>query len=339
MNGFYRATVASNIAFLKYWGKRDKALQWPANDSLSMTLDQLKTETRARLYQGDDHLFRFEGRVYTRQTRQFDKAFRHLDELARLLGEERRLEIDTLNHFPIGAGMASSASGLAALTIATLAAWLDAPTFDRLAAQGFSAERLAHLSRLGSGSAGRSLFGGYVVWEAGVTADQQRVWPFAPATAWNLRDTVVVCSADEKSLSSSDAHQEAWSSPLFKPRLAGLPERMKAMQAALERRDMESLGPLLETEALEMHAVIMTAGQPHQYLAEASLDFLVRLRNARQAGKVQAYFTIDAGPNIHVIHEASEHEKLCQWLKSEYPTQLLLHDKVGSGPQLEYVSH
>ena len=339
MNGFYRASVASNIAFLKYWGKRDAAQQWPANDSLSMTLDQLTTETRARLYEGEDHLFRFEGRVYTRHTRQFDKAFRHLDELARLLGEGRPLEIDTINHFPIGAGMASSASGLAALTLAALAAWLGATEMTALHAQGFSAERLADLARRGSGSAGRSLFGGYVMWEAGPSPDQQRVHPIASADHWQLRDTVVVLSTEEKSLSSTDAHLQAWSSPLFKPRLAGLPERMQAMQKALRERDFDQLGPLLETEALDMHAVIMTAQPPHQYLTEVALDFLVRLRNARQAGKVQAYFTIDAGPNIHVIHEAKEHERLRRWLEVEAAGHLHLHDQVGSGPQLEYVSH
>lgn len=336
--GYYQARVASNIAFIKYWGKRDVALQWPANDSLSMTLDALATETRAQRIDAPDHRFIFQGQAMAREAKQFQKAFQHLDRLQGVLGATGTLEIASHNHFPLGAGMASSASGLAALTLAALAAWLESPDLASLEARGYPRSELAQLARLGSGSAGRSLFGGYVLWEAGERAEEQRIVPLQPASQWALRDSVIVFEAGEKGLSSSAAHLQAWSSPLFAPRLAGIKERLKAVEQALAQRDMALLGPLLEAEALEMHAVIMTAQAPHAYLNKPSLDFLAALRLARQAGEIEAYFTIDAGPNIHIIHEEHAHEALLRWLKKNWPEQLLLHDRVGRGPHLEYLS-
>lgn len=337
MSGFYQARVASNIAFIKYWGKRDARLQWPANDSLSMTLDTLSTETRAQRIDAPDHRFSFEGQLLTREARQFTKAFQHLDRLTALLGLKGSLEISSQNNFPLGAGMASSASGLGALTLAALAAWLECPDFKSLEDRGYARSELAQLARLGSGSAGRSLYGGYVEWRAGEKPEEQAILPAFPASQWALRDSVIIFAAEEKGLSSSEAHQQAWTSPLFKPRLAGIPERMQATLDALARRDISSLGPLIEAEALEMHAVIMTAKPGHCYLTPAALEFIAALRRARQAGEVEAYFTIDAGPNIHMIHEESAHEALRLWLAKNWPEQQLLHDRVGRGPRLEYL--
>ncbi len=337
MNAFYRATVPSNIAFLKYWGKRDASLQWPANDSLSMTLNALTTETSAKRIDGPDHIFKFEGEIHPRNSRLFAKAYKHLDRLAQLPEIEGALEISTANNFPLGAGMASSASGLGALTLAALAAWLECPDFESLARRGFPRPRLANLARLGSGSAGRSLFGGYVCWRAGEKPEAQTIVPAFPAAQWGLRDSVIVFAGNEKGISSSEAHEQAWSSPLFAPRLAGIPERLEAMEKAIQRRDLHLLGPLLEVEALEMHAVIMTAKPGHCYLNEQSLAFISALRDARRQRKIQAYFTIDAGPNIHLIHEEEAHQALLSWLETHWPGHLLLHDKVGEGPLLEYL--
>jgi diphosphomevalonate decarboxylase len=325
MNGVYRATVASNIAFLKYWGKRDARLQWPANDSFSMTLSRLCSTTEARPIQASDHRFVFAGQAFSRAEKRFAKTFQQLDDL-------------TQTFVPMGAGIASSASGLAALTLASLAAWLKAPDWQSLAAKGFSLSRIANLARQGSGSAGRSLFGGYVAWRAGDHPEQQTIEPLFPAEHWDLHDTIVLFSKGEKSLSSTEAHAHAWSSPLFRTRLAGLPERLAAMENAMTHCNFEQLGPLLEMEALEMHAVTMTATPSHCYLTSDAWNFQASIREARRRGEVHAYFTIDAGPNIHLIHEASEHEQLKRWLEERFNPQELLHDRVGQGPQLSFLS-
>lgn len=333
MTEIYRASASSNIAFLKYWGKKDPVLQWPANDSLSMTLNQLASRTTAFVHDADDHSFQFQGEALPRLHPSFAKVYKHLDYLASTFHFDAKLSIASSNSFPTGAGIASSASGLAALTIAAMACWTSSANFEELEEKGFSREELAHLSRLGSGSAGRSLFGGYVQWQAGSHADKQKILPVYSADHWKLCDTVALFSHSEKSRSSTVAHGDAWSSILFRPRIAGAPERMAAMLKALEARDLQALGPLLETEALEMHAVMMTTRPPQFYITEDAVEFLAAFRRARQEGRFEAYFTIDAGPNIHIIHESSA--ELVSWLQENFPTLQLLHDRVGDGPSLE----
>ncbi len=335
MTEIYRVTSPSNIAFLKYWGKKDPQLQWPANDSLSMTLNQLATRTNAYIADAPDHIFQFQGEKLGRDHKRFHKAYKHLDYLAETFGFKEKLAFSSTNSFPTGAGVASSASGLSALTLAAIACWTHSSNFHELEAQGFGREHLAHLSRLGSGSAGRSLFGGYVQWQAGSHSDKQKILALYNAEHWALNDTVVLFSHTEKSKSSTQAHGDAWSSIIFSTRIAGAPERMQAMLKAIHRRDMEGLGPLLETEALEMHAVMMTTRPPQYYLTTESTEFLAAFRRARIEGKFEAYFTIDAGPNIHIIHEPKEAGKLQAWLAEHYPNLSLLHDKVGEGPSLE----
>ena len=244
------------------------------------------------------------------------------------------LEIQSENNFPTGAGIASSASGLAALTLAAIAAWQDSADWKVLAARGLTMDRIANMARMGSGSAGRSIFGGYVLWHAGSSPEDQNIEPFRSAKHWALCDTVVLFSKAEKALGSTEAHAHAWSSPLFAPRIAGVPERLTTMQKAIDQKNWSQLGPLLETEALEMHAVIMTAQPAHNYLNQAALAFLVDLRNARIRGELQAYFTIDAGPNIHVIYEEAEQARVRHWLEARFSQEHLLHDKVGNGPIL-----
>ena len=336
MSSRYIATVPSNIAFIKYWGKRPDAAQWPANDSLSMTLHKLATRTSAQILDNEDHTLSLGERSYTRADRHLNKTFVHLDRLAQRYSYSQKLQIETHNSFPMGAGIASSASGLAALTLAALMAWTRSISFQDLEDAGFSRQTLADLARLGSGSACRSLFGGYVLWQAGPHPDQQKYSVVQSDTHWQLCDTVVLFSSEQKAVGSTEAHELAWSSPLFAPRLSGLPERLQKVQEALRSRDMQELGPWLEAEALEMHAVIMTANQPVHYLNAKALQFLAALREARQSGEIRAWFTIDAGPNIHVIHEASEHERLKQWLGTRFSADRLLHDSVGSGPGLDF---
>ncbi len=338
MNGRYIAQVPSNIAFIKYWGKRPGAVQWPANDSLSMSLNQLATTSSASIIDNADHTLRLGDRLYSRNDRQLNKAFVHLDRLALQFDFPGHLQIETSNSFPMGAGIASSASGLGALTLAALMAWTKSKNWSELEAAGFSRHRLADLARIGSGSACRSLYGGYVLWEAGKTADSQRYSAIQAADHWQLCDTVVLFSTEQKAVGSTEAHAAAWSSPLFLPRISGLSERLRRVKQALYERNIQELGSWLEVEALDMHAVIMTAAEPIHYLNSDALNFLSALREARRKNAVEAYFTIDAGPNIHVIHEAKEHERLKRWLEENFPAERLLHDHVGTGPRLDFQS-
>lgn len=335
MSRRYQATVPSNIAFLKYWGKADESRQWPANDSLSMTLDGLKTTTQAAQDATlKDHAVTLNGQTITREDRRGLKIFRHLDYLESVCGNSAKLRITTQNTFPTGSGIASSASGLGALTIAALAAWTESSDLNVLQQRGYSRERLAQLSRQGSGSAGRSLFGGIVVWEKGQTPESQSIYPLFPQGHWPLCDVIVLFSEEEKTVSSTQAHRAAWSSPLFEPRLAGLKERRHLMEAAIQARDMSRLGPLLEQEALEMHGVIMSAQPSVHYFGTETGHFLRLIREIRDQEGLPVYFTIDAGPNVHLILEEKCLEKLQKILQLRCPQRQLLIDRMGPGPHL-----
>ncbi len=330
----YRASAPSNIAFLKYWGKRPGARQWPANNSLSMTLTNARTQTDAYIAPDKDHTVRLMGNAVDRSSPSGKKIYAHLDFLADRFGFSDKLAIETTNTFPTGCGIASSASGLAALTIASLAAWTQSDSFVQLREKGFDLENLAHLSRLGSGSAGRSLFGGYVHWEAGENADAQKINPVFSEKHWSLSDVIIIISDEEKKVSSSEGHTYAWSSPIFAARLSGLAERESAMLAAIKRRDIHALGPLLEHDALEMHGVMVSMTPPACYLTARSNELITWVRQLRLNENIPVYFTIDAGPNLHLICETSEVPRLLKYLEEVVPTEQILVDAVGEGPTL-----
>ena len=331
----YLAEVPSNIALVKYWGKRDPERQWPSNDSLSMTLSAAKTLTTATPVVGEQDVILLKHKNGEfRPLPSADKALRHLAFLRREIGAQTALRITTQNTFPTGCGIASSASGLGALTLAAIAAWTESASFSDLEKAGYSLERLAFLARLGSGSACRSFFGGYCRWTAGEEPEAQSVEQLYPEGHWQLADLIVIVSSETKAVNSSAGHLTAATSPLFRPRVAGIVERMRRIEAALARRDLPSLGAEIEAEALDMHAVMMTATPSLKYLSEESIQVLTWLRQERQKQGLRAYFTIDAGPNIHVICSLSDAAQVEREIRQAFPWVSILKDQTGSRPTL-----
>jgi diphosphomevalonate decarboxylase len=334
-------SAPSNIAFLKYWGKSDPAAQWPAGNSLSMTLKNAKTVTKAWRTAKDssDDLTALEDKIFFHgQASQDQKILKAIQLIRELTGLKGAVTIDTFNTFPKSCGIASSASGMAALTIAVVACLTDSTSFWELEKNGFSKIRLSHLARRCSGSAGRSLFGGFVEWQKGETAELQVISQKYTESHWPLANLILIVDDKTKAISSTEAHEAAWSSPFFKPRLAGLWERELAMLEAIKEKDLEKLGPLLEAEALEMHGVIMTATPPASYLTEETLKLISWIRLQRQKGNFRAWFTIDAGPNLHLICEASDQQKIEDSLKKAFPSLNIMRDEVGSGPEIRSLS-
>jgi diphosphomevalonate decarboxylase len=332
----YVATVPTNIALIKYWGKANPKEQWPANDSLSMTLS-LYTETEASLLPltAKDHTFIFAGQQLERESGFAKKIFSHLDFLSKLTNNERKLSISSQNFFPTGCGIASSASGLAALTVAALACWSQSQSLEALAHNSYDLSALSSLARLGSGSACRSLWGGFVLWEKNLSPQQQKASMVYPSQHWStLCDTVVIFSQEEKSVSSSVGHLQADTSPLFLPRLAAIPDRLHAVQKALQDKNLHALGPVIEEEALDMHAVMMTATPPAVYFTKKVSEFLAWVRNKRREGLFPGYFTMDAGPNVHVLHEWEHRENIWAMLKAFDPSLIYLPAQMGEGVRL-----
>jgi diphosphomevalonate decarboxylase len=279
----------SNIAFIKYWGNRDDALRIPSNGSLSMNLAGLDTLTTVR-FRPDLPADRFALNGEARSGPALERVSRHLDLFRALAGSDLRAEVVSENNFPAGAGIASSASAFSALTLAASAAlglMLDERALTRLA-------------RRGSGSAARSVPGGFVELYAGEDDDAAYAESIAPPDHWPLVDLVAVVSHAHKQVGSSGGHPLAETSPLQPARVADAPRRLDLCRAAIRDRDFAALAAVAEHDTLLMHAVMMTSHPALIYWQPPTLAVIDAVRRFREDG-VPAFFTIDAGPNVHVI--------------------------------------
>jgi diphosphomevalonate decarboxylase len=282
--------ACANIAFIKYWGNRPEGGNLPLNPSISMNLAECVTTTSLQL---DEALK--EDRIVLNGSPAGENASRRvvgfLDEVRRRSGATTKAQIESQNSFPTGSGIASSASGFAALALAAAKAYrLNAGTED-----------LSRLARLGSGSAARSVPGGFVELSEGDSDEASVARQLAPETHWpELRDVIVICSRSEKAISSADGHRLAHSSEMYAGRLGAVPERAARVRKAIQERNLTALGEASEEDALSMHAVMMTSRPPLLYWVARTIEIIDAVWGLRRKG-VEAYFTIDAGPNVHVI--------------------------------------
>lgn len=313
------AIAHSNIAFVKYWGNRDAQLRLPYNDSLSMNLSAASTTTTVSFSEdlstdrltidGEKHI----GPALERVSRQLD--------LIRLrAGIRLKAAVQSRNSFPMGTGIASSASGFAALTMAAAQA----------AGLRLTEAELSALARRGSGSASRSIPGGYVLWHAGSGDRDSFAETVFPAEHWDLRDLVAIVSRRHKGLGSSDGHAAAEGSPLFAGRLAAMPETMGSLRGALASRDLPRFGAALEAEALSLHAIAMT-GRPSALYWSPGTVALLQQAQAWRAEGLPVWFTLDAGPNVHLICEGKDAPALEAALRSLDYVEGILANRVA-GP-------
>lgn len=291
--GVATARAHPNIALVKYWGKADVAQNLPATGSLSMTLDVYPTTTTVRVDPtlAGDHV------VLNGAPREGVVA----DRVSRLLGDVRALagsavaaQVDSVNTVPSAAGLASSASGFAALATAAAAAYgLD-----------LDARALSRLARRGSGSAARSIVPRFAVWHAG--SDEQS---FAEeVTAPDLAMVVTTVDTREKAVSSREAmRRTALTSPFYPAWITSTAESLDAALAACRDGDVDRLGRITETNALRMHAVIQSCDPPIRYLSPTSVALFDRAAQLRAEG-IAAYATADAGPNVVLLCPADAAE-------------------------------
>jgi diphosphomevalonate decarboxylase len=287
------AQAFPNIAFIKYWGNRDNDLRLPANGSISMNLAGLTSTTRVTFDPAlpDDGLT-LNGQAVTGAGLQ--RAIGLLDRVRRMAGLGWRAEIHSENNFPTGAGIASSASGFAALAVAAAcAAGLD-----------LDERQLSTLARTASGSACRSIPGGFVEWLPGGDDESSYAQSIAPPDHWDLVDCIAVISVAHKATVSQDGHARADTSPLQAGRVGGAAKRVDVCRAAILQRDFEALAAVMELDSNLMHAVIMTSTPPILYWQPATLAVIHAVPAWRAQG-LPACYTIDAGPNVHVICPAA----------------------------------
>ncbi len=314
------AIAHPNIAFIKYWGNRDQQLRLPSNGSISMNLGGLYARTTVTFDPAlcCDDLFTLNGRVENAAALRRVGAF--LDHVRGLAGKNLYAHVESENNFPIGTGIASSAAAFAALALAASAAI------------GLELEetQLSRLARLGSGSASRSVPGGFVEWRAGHADADSVAFSIAPPEHWDLADCVAVLRTGHKPVGSTEGHGLAGSSPLQSARVADTPRRLDVCRSAIRQRDFATLAEIIEQDSNLMHAVMMTSTPPLFYWEPASLDLMQTIRAWRAEGLPAAY-TLDAGPNVHVICEANATPQVRQRLEEHPAVRQVLVARPG-GP-------
>jgi diphosphomevalonate decarboxylase len=301
------ARACANIALVKYWGKRDASLNLPATDSLSLTLDALTTETTVAFDEalaGDELVL---GGVPAKPD-DVERVSRFLDLVRTEAGVPIHARVTTRNAFPTASGLASSASGFAALAVAAT----------RAAGLSLDPKAMSILARRGSGSAARSIFGGFVHMHSGARSEDAFAEPvaaIAPGFVDQLRMIIAVVGGGvPKTHGSRDAMDHtAATSPMYRAWLDLVPGDLARALAAIAKGDLEALGTLAEANAMAMHASAIAARPAIVYWQPATLGILAEVRGLRSSG-TPAWATMDAGPHVKVLTTAASAELVQQAL-------------------------
>ena len=297
------AIAHPNIALIKYWGDIDPLRHIPANGSISMNLAELVTLTQVSFdpaLSGD--LLLINDKNITGNSMERVSVF--LNKVRRMAAISTYARVESYNNFPISAGLASSASAFAALSLAaTTAAGLKLDEKD-----------LSSLARIGSGSACRSIPAGFVEWKAGQDDTDSYAYTIAPPEHWDLVDCIAVVSKQAKSASSATGHSLASTSPLQSARLADAPRRLELCREAIMQRDFDQLAVVVELDSNLMHAIMITSSPPLLYWQAATVTVMQAVQNWRNAG-LPCCYTVDAGPNVHVLCESAHHTRIAEHLR------------------------
>jgi len=317
------AIAHPNIAFIKYWGNRDDALRLPVNGSLSMNLDNLYTRTRVT-FNPDLPADSLTINGKAARGPALIRVIEILDLVRQQAGQTGRAAVVSSNNFPIGAGIASSAAAFAALALsASTAAGLE-----------LSEQDLSRLARRGSGSACRSIPGGFVEWQMGDSEADSFAFSIAPAAHWPLVDCVAVVSQVHKVTGSSEGHGLAASSPLQNARVGDAPRRLNLCRQAILTKDFAAFAEVVELDCNMMHAVMQTSSPALLYWQPGTLAVMQAVTAWRTAGQTVCY-TIDAGPNVHVLCPADAAQQVQSKLAEIAGVEKVLIAGVGGPARLE----
>lgn len=314
------ARAHTNIALIKYWGKQNPELIIPYNSSLSMTLDHFYTDTTVTFsteLTADQILFNQAPADAATNI----KMSQFLDLIRQQAHFDLHARIETINHVPNAAGLASSASGYAALAAAaSKAAGLD---LDR--------RTLSRLARRGSGSATRSIYGGFVEWQRGTNDTDSFAVPLQETVDWDIQMIAIVLNDREKAIASrAGMANVVATSPYYPSWVQTAESAMPKMRAAIIKKDINLVGQLAEQSAMQMHATTLSATPPFTYFEPETLQAIQVVQQLRQQG-ISCYYTMDAGPNVKVICTSQETPQILTALGRYFKPEQLLVAKPGPG--------
>lgn len=317
------AKAHTNIALIKYWGKRNERLILPTNSSLSLTLESFYTTTTVTFSEDlTRDIFILDEEEINDES--YKRVTDYLD-IIRQVAKRPNLyaEIRSFNHVPTAAGFASSASGFAALAAAATKAL----------GLSLSDAELSRLTRLGSGSACRSIYGGFAEWQQGTKEDGSDSYavPIAPQDHWDLRVAAVVLSATKKDISSRVGMKRTVETSVF---YSGWTDSVAAdllnIKEGIMARDFEKVGQIAEANCLKMHATTLGADPPFTYWHDTTMVVMQKVREMRGMG-IPVYFTIDAGPNVKVLYLPTYEEEVQQILLDTPGVRDVILSRPGKG--------
>lgn len=316
------AIAPSNIAFTKYWGKKSEELRLPENGSVSMCLSNLLTTTTVEFsneYDKDQITINGGGL----EEDEAERVIKHLDRVRKLANIEDKAKVVSNNNFPSGTGLSSSASGFAALTLAA----------SKAASLDLSEKDLSILARQGSGSACRSIPGGFVEWLDGDTSETSYAKTIFPTSHWAIADVVAIVSEGKKEVSTSTGHALSHSSPFMPLRLSRMKAKNNLVKKLIRQRKFKEFGELLEVEALELHSIMLTQKPALIYWTPGTLRIMKLVSHWRLEG-LPVYFTINTGQDIHLICEAENIDKVKEKLKDLEEVKNIIVNTPGMGTKL-----
>ena len=342
-NGSFQWSAPSNIALVKYWGKKDH--QIPANPSISFTLNSCKTITKLSFEKKQEVSnfsfdLLFEGKPKEDFKPKIQKFFERIAVYCPYL-TSFHLTIDTQNTFPHSSGIASSASGMAALAIniMSLEKLLNPEMTD-----DYFYQKASFLARLGSGSACRSVKGSIVVWgnhaEISGSTDLFGV-PFSSEVHSNFKnyqDTILLVDKGEKQVSSTVGHDLMHNHPFAEQRFAQAHHNLLAIKSVLENGNLEEFIKIVESEALTLHAMMMTSMPYFILMKPNTLEIINKIWKFRNETKIPVCFTLDAGANVHVLYPENVRVETLQFIKDELvgycQNGQYICDEIGFGSQI-----
>ena len=326
----------SNIALVKYWGKRGKQL--PQNPSISFTLSECRSETFVTFEKADRFGFRFffEGKENPAFGAKIEK-FLLDNQMFFPFINQLHLMVESCNTFPHSSGIASSASSMSAFVMCLL------DIENQIVSQQFDFQKASYFSRLASGSAARSVYPKMALWGATPCFEGSSDEYAVPLendihpVFKTYRDSILIVSGETKSVSSRAGHGLMEGNPYAPARYARANENIENLLVALKSGDMDTFINITESEALQLHALMMCSNPSFILMKPNTLCIIEAVRNFRNETQIPLCFTLDAGPNVHLLHPESEAEKVENFIKSELITYCnqgrWIADHVGDGPK------
>jgi diphosphomevalonate decarboxylase len=331
----------SNIALVKYWGKKGRQL--PLNPSLSMTLTEAYTESRLtvmpRETEGPVELeFRFEGSPNPAFGARITRFLESVTDILPWLSQVS-LVLDTRNTFPHSAGIASSASAFSALALCLCSA--DAELNGILLSETEFLHRASYLARLGSGSACRSLWPGFALWGKSTalhgSTDLLAVEvPELHPDFGNLRDTIIIVAQGEKPVSSSEGHERMNGHPFGDARLKQARSNIARLLEAMRSGDRSDFIRITENEAMTLHSLMMTSDEGYMLMLPETVRIISRIQEFRKTSGLDICFTLDAGPNVHLLYFEDQSEQVQKFIVEDLlknnKQNWRIDDRCGYGP-------